>query len=358
LQGQRLLELDRVANIERITAAMERQQALAESLNQIRKEGNQAIADAEAEGAQAAMTPLQRQIDVISRANQRAAQQAAESFAKQFEGMDMTVKQGQELADGLDLITQKYYKLTEVQVKNLNSSRSFATGWKKAFDEYVDAATNAAAKAERLFMKFTSGIEDALVDFVKTGKLNWKSFVADMAEELLRNQIKETIAGFGQALGLSSIFGGSSSGAAIGSSPSKPMYVVDISGGATGASGTGGSILDSILGGNKSGSSGGFFDGILNVGKSIFGGISDLFGGFFANGGNIPAGKFGIVGERGPEFVGGPASVMPMGGGGGQVTYIINAVDAPSFQALVARDPGFIYAVTEQGRRNLPMTRR
>jgi phage-related minor tail protein len=348
-----------VANIERITAAMERQQALAESLNQIRKEGNQAIADAEAEGAQAALTPLQRQIDVITRGNQKAAQQAAESFAKQFEGMDMTVKQSQELADGLDLITQKYYKLTEVQVKNLNSSRSFATGWKKAFDEYVDAATNAAAKAERLFMKFTSGIEDALVDFVKTGKLNWKSFVADMAEELLRNQIKETIASFGQALGLGSIFGGSSSGAAIGSSPSKPMYVVDITGGGTGASGTGGSILDSILGGNKSGSSGGgFFDGILNVGKSIFGGISDLFGGFFANGGNIPAGKFGIVGERGPEFVGGPASVMPMGGGGGQVTYIINATDAASFQALVARDPGFIHSVAELGRSRSPGARR
>jgi len=361
LQGQRLLELDRVANIERITAAMERQAVLADSLNQIRKEGNQAIADAEAEGAQAALTPLQRQIDVITRANQRAAQQAAESFAKQFEGLDMTTKQSQELADGLDLITQKYYKLTQVQVSNLNTSRSFATGWKKAFDEYVDAATNAAAKAERLFMKFTSGIEDALVDFVKTGKLNWKSFVADMAEELLRNQIKETIASFGQSLGLGSIFGGSAGGAAIGSSPSKPMYVVDISGGgfggSTNGSGGGGSILDSILGGSKSGSSGGgFFDSILNVGKSIFGGIGDLFGGFFANGGMIPAGKFGIVGERGPEFVGGPASVTPMGGG--SVVYNINATDAASFQALIARDPGFIHSVAELGRSRLPGARR
>jgi lambda family phage tail tape measure protein len=361
LQTQQLLERDRVANIERITEAMAKQQDIADELNRIRKEGNMSIADAEAEGAQAALTPLQRQIEIISRANQKAAQQAAESFAKQFEGMELTAKQAQQLADGLEMITQQYYKLTEVQVKNLSNSRNFATGWKKAFDEYVDAATNAAAKAERLFMKFTSGIEDALVDFVKTGKLNWKSFVADMAEELLRNQIKETIASFGQSLGLGSIFGGSSSGSAIGSSPSKPMYVVDISGGgfggSTNGSGGGGSILDSILGGSKSGSSGGgFFDSILNVGKSIFGGIGDLFGGFFANGGMIPAGKFGIVGERGPEFVGGPASVTPMGGG--SVVYNINATDAASFQALIARDPGFIHSVAELGRSRLPGARR
>ena len=37
--------------------------------------------------------------------------------------------------------------------------------------------------------------------------------------------------------------------------------------------------------------------------------------------------------------------------GGTNVTYNINAVDAASFQALVARDPGFIFAVSEQGRR-------
>ena len=34
------------------------------------------------------------------------------------------------------------------------------------------------------------------------------------------------------------------------------------------------------------------------------------YAGEFAEGGNIPAGKFGLVGERGPEFVGGPSSVM------------------------------------------------
>jgi hypothetical protein len=39
--------------------------------------------------------------------------------------------------------------------------------------------------------------------------------------------------------------------------------------------------------------------------------------------------------------------------GGGNVTYNISAVDAPSFQALIARDPSFIHAVAMQGAKGL-----
>jgi len=63
------------------------------------------------------------------------------------------------------------------------------------------------------------------------------------------------------------------------------------------------------------------------------------------------------VGENGPELAAGPASIMPMGGGGGSVTYNINAVDARSFQALLAQDPGFVHAVVQQGARGTPQRR-
>jgi hypothetical protein len=39
-----------------------------------------------------------------------------------------------------------------------------------------------------------------------------------------------------------------------------------------------------------------------------------VFSGFFGNGGSIPAGAFGIAGERGPEIVTGPATVTPTSG--------------------------------------------
>jgi hypothetical protein len=41
-------------------------------------------------------------------------------------------------------------------------------------------------------------------------------------------------------------------------------------------------------------------------------------------------------------------------GGSTSVTYNINAVDAMSFKQMIAKDPSFLYAVTEQGRRTLP----
>ena len=289
--------------------------------------------------------------------------------------------------------------------KKLNTeARTFGTGWKKAWADFTDNATNAAQAATRLFDKFTSGIEDALVDFAKTGKLNWKSFVADMAEELLRSQIKQTLASVlqvqnpfssgGSSIGdsLGGLFGGllgGSGGATKGQSANNPMYVLDVS------SGSGGGILGGIMGPQQQGGSdggimgtiGNIFGGVKDAVGSVFGGIGnavsgvassigglisgggigggsgggfldgiiggigDLFGGFFANGGAIPAGKFGMVGERGPELIGGPANITPMGGST-NVTYNIQAVDARSFQQLLASDPSFIFALTEQGRKS------
>jgi lambda family phage tail tape measure protein len=91
----------------------------------------------------------------------------------------------------------------------------------------------------------------------------------------------------------------------------------------------------------------------------VFGGLSGrmrAFAGSKAGGGLIGANQYGIAGEAGPELVMGPASVTPLRGG--NVTYNINAVDARSFQELVASDPEFMFAVTEQGRKTVPEFRR
>jgi hypothetical protein len=93
----------------------------------------------------------------------------------------------------------------------------------------------------------------------------------------------------------------------------------------------------------------------------LLGGVGKLQG--FAGGGMIPTNAPVLVGERGPEIISGAGgrTVTPndqLGGGSTYVTYNINAVDAMSFKQMIASDPGFIYAVTQQGARTVPSTRR
>lgn len=203
----------------------------------------------------------------------------------------------------------KFYELAKKGTDELiakerelyDSSRTFSFGWSKAFREYTDEATNAAKAAERIFQKVTSGMEDMIVNFAKTGKFEFKGFMNSILEELLRSQVRQL---------MSQIFN---------------------------------------IGGTSS-----------TGGGNLFSGIGKMLG--FANGGIIPTNDPVIVGERGPEILTGAAgkTVIPNDqiGSSSNITYNISAVDALSFKQMIAQDPSFIYAVTEQGRRTLPASRR
>lgn len=200
----------------------------------------------------------------------------------------------------------KFYELAKKGTDELvakekelyDQSRTFGFGWSKAFREYTENATNAANAASRIFQQATQGMEDMIVGFVKTGKLEWKSFVNSMLEELLRSQIRQVMS----------------------------------------------QVLS--LGGGSGQSSGG----------SLLGSIGGLLG--FANGGIIPTNQPVIVGERGPELLTGAAGrqVIPNSqlGSNQNVTYNISAVDAMSFKQMIAQDPSFIHAVALQGSRSIP----
>lgn len=290
--------------------------------------------------------------------------------------------------------------------RHYDMSRSWSTGWKRAMNDYVENAGNAAQRAENLFRTATQGMEEALVNFAKTGKFEWRGFLQMMLEELLRSQIQQVFAqimgsmrdsmngvtsqaggggGGGSLLGslvsgIGNLFGGGGSsggtrgstgssgggnilnsignaiGGLFGSNPkTNPMVI----GGGIGGGGWG-STVGNVLG-NITGGIGSVVSGIGSGISSVVKGIGDFFGGFFANGGTLGAGKWGIAGERGPELITGPANIYPlngMGGGVTNVTYNIQAVDAASFKQLVARDPGFIHAVAQQGAKGTGVTRR
>lgn len=268
------------------------------------KRQNQLI-DIQDQMAKMTMTEIEKKyydIEAAARASAKAAVEAEEARR----GARLTPEEAQAYYDAALKGTEE---LIRKQKELYDQSREFSTGWERAFKEYRENATNAAKQAEAIFAKATQGMEDAIVSFAKTGKFEWKSFVSSIVEEMLRQQVRQLIA---------STFGGIFSGGGASSTKSS---------------------------------------GLL--------GLGGLFG-FLASGGPAFANQPYIVGEKGPEVfvpnISGTVvpnrSIGDAGIGGTNVIYNINAVDAMSFKQMVARDPSFIYAVSQQGAKSIPSRRR
>lgn len=307
-----------------------RRLAAEEAVRDIVVDGQDKIKRAQDELELSGMTGVQKQLRMIAIEEERVAAAAKRRVAEQFGDNDPAglARAMSDIDKASAMITQKRSAQAEAIYQQ---QRQFSTGWSRAWADYADKASDASAEAERLFTKSTQGMEDAIVGFAKTGKFEWKDFVAVVLEELLRSNLRKVIAEvFAPTAapgGMGGLFGGGQQ--------------------------AGGQQVQQQPGG------GGLF-GMLG---NLFGGSTgstqptgEDFGGFFANGGTIPAGKYGMVGERGPELISGPAQVTPMTGT--QVVYNINAVDARSFQELLATDPRTIFALSEQGRKSLPGQRR
>jgi lambda family phage tail tape measure protein len=301
VQGARLIEKARLADIENLTKAMEenakRQQALTDAGSSITAQ----LQDAQFQGTQQGKSPFQQQAAEIVNNAKKAALEAGRAYAAAFEdtGDGMTPEKAAEFAAGLKKIEDGYAGISAAQMKNLEASREWNAGWKEAFAKYKDDASNAALESKTYFDTFTSGFEDAIVKFVQTGKLSFKDLANSMIAEFTKIQAKKLLVGL-------------------------------FEGGSTGA--------------------------------GMLGGIGKLLG--FASGGNPAIGKPMLVGENGPELMipRNASTIVPNNALGGsnitQVTYNIQAADAASFRQMLARDPEFLYAVTEKGRSAIPGGRR
>ena len=180
-------------------------------------------------------------------------------------------------------------------------SRTFEQGWKDAFDSYMDNATNAATQASDVFNSVTSNMNNAIDNFVDTGKLSFSGLARSIIADLAKIELKAAAA---------KIFSGG----------------------------------------------GGGFGG-------IFSGIASLFG--FAEGGNPPINKPSIVGEKGPElFIPKTAgTIIPNGATpatGGNNTYITNnvtAMDAKSVAQLFAENRKTLFGTVEMARKEMSYAR-
>ena len=198
----------------------------------------------------------------------------------------------------------KAYDPIIAKQEELNAkSRDFSTGWQKAFNTYMDDATNASKIAEQAFSSMTSRMNSAIDNFVETGKFSFGDFARSVIQDLIKIELKA------QATKLLGMLGGGGGG-------------------------------------------------------GIFSAISSLFG--FAEGGSPPINKPSIVGEKGPEvFIPRSAgTIIPNGavgggGGGGVVnkTYITNnisAIDSKSVAQMFAENRKALLGTVQLAQKELP----
>lgn len=178
----------------------------------------------------------------------------------------------------------------------LKGESDWSTGAMEAVRNYQSEARNVAKQTEDLFTNAFKGMEDALVNFVKTGKLDFKSLADSIISDLIRMQIKASATKLLDAVG--------------------------------GGSGLLSSLVDGIFGGGQPEQLGG--------------------PGFTprAGGGPVAAGQPYLVGEDGPEFFVPDQSgnIVPNGAMGGavNVNIPINITAPGADPAALARLEGVV----------------
>ncbi|HDS0930173.1 TPA: phage tail tape measure protein [Pseudomonas putida] len=128
-------------------------------------------------------------------------------------------KQRQDLQAQIDIEREFLQKRVAAQREGWaqidQAQADWSNGARGAFQDYMDSARDVAGQTRNLFSNAFGNMEDAVVNFVKTGKLSFKDFADQVVADLIRIQVRQAAAGFlGTALGF---LGGGGGAAAAGS---------------------------------------------------------------------------------------------------------------------------------------------
>lgn len=214
-------------------------------------------------GAGSKSNPLQSYIDSL-----KEAAAVAKADADNWALGNVEKARAEALAKAEAIALREGKTLTDAQRDTI---RQYASGAAEA-KLHVDNLKQAQQGLNQMMSQFADFAIQAFDGLIDRGK-RVGDILRDLVKMLANNALKGALTGegmFGQLMGVS------------------------------GKNGNTGGLLGMLAGGLSGGGG--------------FGGIGKLFSGFFADGGSIPAGKFGIVGERGPEMVAGPATVTPNAG--------------------------------------------
>ena len=197
-----------------------------------------------------------RELEGIGRGTKFRDEQAGrneieDKFIGQRQTLERDRRNGQitqkQFDDYLAVAQQTYQKeidLYDERTQAINdASGNWANGAAEAMQNYYDHARDIAGQTEEIFTRAFGNMEDALVDFVKTGKLDFKSLMDSIIADMARAAIKQNITGplSGWLSGLFSGLGGvSGSGmnTGVGSGFNSALWGMRASGGPVSAGGT------------------------------------------------------------------------------------------------------------------------
>ena len=163
-------EVERLANA--LYDEREAREQLAETLRQeeqLRAQGARLIAETR--------TPAEQLAATIARLNelQRAGAIDAETHGR--------------------ALAQAYAEMDRSAQDALATSRAWQDGMSRALQDYADRATDAAANAEQVTSQAFAHMEDALVSFVQTGKMDFKGLADSIIADITRIAIRQAIVG-------------------------------------------------------------------------------------------------------------------------------------------------------------------
>ena len=232
-----------------------------------------------------------------------------------------------DLAKAREIASQDDRTLTEAEIAAIKQQSDAYAAAETKINQFAKAQEAAKAQASFLGNEFESAVEKMAIG---GGKL--RDVMLDVVKAIEQAALKAAILGEGPLAGL---FGTAAGGA---------------NGEGKGYGGLGGALGLATSAFSGKGGTDAAADATQNAEYGIGGAAGDVgalgslgkfFSGFFANGGDIPAGGWGVAGEKGAEIISGPGTVTPVGAinkamasmGGGSTATLTHA---PTINMLAA----------------------
>lgn len=128
----------------------------------------------------------------------------------------------------------KEQRLALIELED-QQKQTWSVGARQALSDYAEKARDVAGQVRESFSRAFSNMEDSLVEFAKTGQLNFRKLADDIITDLIRIQVRAIITSFAVSLAGGYAGGGGAGasgggGATAGASPAVPMTTGKVGG--------------------------------------------------------------------------------------------------------------------------------